>query len=91
MEYTVVADGGTVEYGSNGRDPALYRADGEHEPLPLPADDGYQAEIQYFLDCADQNKQPEYCSPADSADAVRLTQLLEESRARNGEKLPCLL
>lgn len=89
MEYTVVCDGGTVEYSSNGRDPELYRADGESEKLPQPQKDGYQAEIEYFLDCASAGKQPEICSPRDSANAVILTKLLSDSRANNGEKIRC--
>ena len=87
MEYTVVCDGGTVEYSSMGREPALYRADGEIEPLPQPAADGYQAEIEYFLDCASSGKTPDYCSPQDSAAAVALTNLISESRSKNGEKV----
>jgi len=90
MEYTVVADQGTVEYSSAGREqPTLYRADGEKEILPLSDLDGYQAEIEYFLDCAEAGKEPEICSPKESADAVRLTRLLDESRAKNGEKVRC--
>lgn len=87
MEYTVVCDGGTVEYSSIGREPALYRADGEVEALPVPSTDGYQAEIEYFLECASTGKQPDYCSPKDSAAAVALTNLISESRAKNGEKV----
>ncbi|MBI3209218.1 MAG: Gfo/Idh/MocA family oxidoreductase [Candidatus Solibacter usitatus] len=89
MEYTVVCDGGTVEYSSAGREPALHRANGESEILPLPATDGYQGEIEYFLDCAESGRKPELCSPQDSAAAVRLTKLLEQSRSRNGEKVAC--
>lgn len=87
MEYTVVCDGGTVEYSSIGREPALYRADGEVEALPVPSTDGYQAEIEYFLECASTGKQPDYCSPKDSAAAVALTNLISESREKNGEKV----
>jgi predicted dehydrogenase len=89
MEYTVVADGGAVEYSSAGRPPVLYRSDGEVEPLPEPEKDGYQAEIEYFLECASTGKQPELCLPADSANAVKLTKLFEEARAKNGEKVKC--
>ncbi len=89
MEYTVVGDGGAVEYSSEGRPPALHRADGEVEELPQPDRDGYQAEIEYFLECASAGRQPEMCRPEDSAAAVRLTQLMAESRARNGEKVKC--
>jgi predicted dehydrogenase len=91
MEYTVVCDGGTVEYSSLGREPALYRADGEVEALPTPTTDGYQAEIEYFLDCAAEGKSPDDCSPKDSAAAVALTKLISESRVKNGEKVKCQL
>lgn len=89
MEYTVVCDGGTVDYSSLGRDPVLYDAKGEETPLPLPQVDGYQAEIEYFLDCAEAGREPVLCKPEDSASAVRLTVLLAESRAKNGEKVAC--
>jgi predicted dehydrogenase len=91
MEYTVSGDGGTVEYSSAGRDPALYRGDGESEPLPLAAQDGYAAEIAYFIECARRNCAPEICPPEESAEAVRLTRLMLEARNRNGEKIECKL
>jgi predicted dehydrogenase len=88
MEYTVVADGGTVEYSSLDRPPALYSADGEREALLLEETDGYRAEIEYFLDCCRRNARPELCEPEDSANAVALTRLMLEARKRNGEKIP---
>lgn len=91
MEYTVVADGGTVDYSSAGRPPALYRANGEMELLPLPDVDGYRAEIEYFLDCCRHNRPPEFCPPEESAGAVALTRCLLEARNRNGEKIRCNL
>ncbi len=87
MEYTVVADGGTIEFDSAGVPPTLYRADGEAEVLPLSDTDGYQAEIEYFLDCCIEGRKPELCRPEESAAAVKLTRLIEESRSRNGEAL----
>jgi predicted dehydrogenase len=89
MEYTVVADGGTVEYSSLDRPPVLYSSDGEREALPMEEKDGYQAEIEYFLDCCRRGAKPELCKPEDSADAVALTRLMLEARKRNGEKIPC--
>lgn len=89
MEYTVVADGGTVEYSSMSAPPVLYNADGEREALPMGDKDGYQAEIEYFLDCCRRGAVPELCSPEDSVKAVALTQLMLEARKRNGERIPC--
>lgn len=91
MEYTVVADGGTVEFSSAGRPPALYDAQGEVKMLEMPETDGYQAEVAYFLDCVRSGSKPERCSPEDSAAAVKLTQLMVEARTRNGERIECNL
>lgn len=89
MEYTVVTDGGSVEYSSFDRPPALYSADGEREALTLTEKDGYQSEIEYFLDCCRRGAKPDLCSPESSADAVALTNLMLEARKRNGAKIPC--
>jgi predicted dehydrogenase len=89
MGYTVVSDGGTVEYSSLNSPPALYSADGEREALHMEETDGYRVEIEYFLDCCRRNACPELCRPEDSANAVALTRLMLDARKRNGEKIPC--
>ncbi len=91
MEYTVVADGGTIEFSSAGHPPALYRADGEKEALAIPQEDGYQKEIEYFVGCVRDGRQPDFCPPAESANAVKLTRLMAEARTRKGEKIACKL
>jgi predicted dehydrogenase len=92
MEFTVVADGGTMEYSSAGRPATLYTAEGKTEPLAA-ADDGewYRAEIEYFHDCCTTGKKPVLCAPEESAAAVKLTRLMLESRARQGERIACRL
>lgn len=89
MEFTLVADGGTLEFSSAGRPLTLYRASGEETVLETPDVDGYQAELEYFLECAASGKPPEFCPPRESAIAVKLTRLMVESRGRNGARLPC--
>ena len=84
MEYTVSADGGTVEYSSAGRPPTLYGKDGSERVLPLPEIDGYQAQLEYFIECAVNGRQPELCDPQDSADAVELTRLISDARRMRG-------
>jgi len=91
MEYTVVADGGTVEYSSAGRPPRFYRADGQSEALAEPEVDWYGAEIAYFLECCRTGRPPVECPPEESARAVKLALLLLESRRRKGEKIACNL
>ena len=89
MEYTVVADGGTIEFSSAGRPPTLYKDSGEAAALPVAKKDGYQAEIEYFVDCVKSNRQPEICPPAESSLAVKLTRLMVEARKRKGERIAC--
>jgi predicted dehydrogenase len=91
MEYTIVADCGTLEFSSAGVAPTLYRADGEAEPLNLAPTDGYQAELEYFVECCRAGRRPDFCPPEESAAAVKLARLVEEARRRNGEKLPCTI
>jgi len=91
MEYTVVADGGTVEYSSAGRPATLYRADGKTEALPPNDGDWYQAEIEYFVECCRTGGKPASCPPEESALAVKLTRMMLESRKRQREKIACRL
>ena len=88
MEYTIVADGGTVEYSSaSGKDPQVYRPGQEAVTLSPPAPvDGYREEIRYFVECCATGTEPVYCSPAESAQAVKVTRLMSEARMKNGEK-----
>ncbi len=89
MEYTVVADGGTIECGSAGREPAVYAENGSKEALSLEEKDGYLAEIEYFVKCCREGRQPELCPPAESAAAVKVMRLMLEARERQGETIPC--
>jgi len=89
MEYTASFDQGTLEFSSAGRPVTLYNADGEAAPYQVSDKDGFVSEIEYFIECATENKTPEKCSPRESAAAVKITLLMAEARKRNGEKIPC--
>ena len=91
MEFTVVADGGTLDYHSDGRPLALYGADGEKQILDSAEDDWFAEELEYFVDCAVHGRNPELCPPEESALAVKLARLMVESRKRNGERIACNL
>ncbi len=91
MEYSVAGSGGVLEYSSAGVPPTLYAPDGTRTELAVAGKDGYQAEIEYFVECCLEGRQPDLCPPAESAKAVRLAELMLESRAKQGEKLRCLL
>ena len=89
MEYTVIADSGAVEFSSDGRPPTLYESRKEAEPLKLKEHDGYQAEIEYFVDCCISGGKPVLCPPEESAAAVKLARIMVDSRNKNGAKVKC--
>ena len=89
MEFTIVADNGTLEFNSANRPLAEYGVAGRQHPLDVPTTDGYRAELEYFLDCATRGAEPLACPPEESAAAVKLAHLMLESRNRNGEKIAC--
>jgi len=91
MEYTVVCEGGTIEYSSAGKPPTLFSAGGTESVLPQPARDGYEAEIAYFVECCTKNQKPDRCPPEESAQAVKLARFIAEAREHKGEKVPCNL
>ncbi len=88
MEYTVVGECAAIEYSSAGRPPHWYGREKDYE-IPLEATDGYQAEIEYFVECCRAGRAPERCSPESSAAAVRVARLLDEARSKKGEPVPC--
>jgi predicted dehydrogenase len=89
MEFTVVADGGTLEFNSAGAPLAEYGADGCQHAVEVSATDGFRAELEYFLECARRGQKPLACPPEESAAAVKLARLMLQSRNKNGEKMAC--
>ena len=85
-EFTVSLQTATLDFNTAGRRLTLYGG------AALPAYsviDGYTAEIEYFGECCQARKSPEMCPPEESAAAVKLMQLMLESRRQNGETIPC--
>lgn len=89
MEFTVVGDDGVAEYSSAGRPLAVYWSDGRREAPSVEGKDGYQAELEYFLDCCRKGHPPAECPPEESSLAVKLTNFMVEARQRKGEKVRC--
>jgi len=63
--------------------------EGQDEPIELPENLEYVDQMAYFLECCRENAAPEQCLPAESANAVRVANLLRESRAQNGKEISC--
>lgn len=90
MEFTVVAENGTVEYHSGQGDPVLYRPGKEPKVLDTAGmTDGYQAETEYFVDCCRAGASPALCPPAESSLAVKLALAMDAARAEQGKEISC--
>ena len=78
-----------------GEDAALSFAEGklrlnlsdDEQFVDIPEHREYFEQIAYFVECCRNNSAPEQCLPAESARAVRLANLLKDSRAQNGKEL----
>lgn len=84
MEFTVLGERGVYEYNSESRPLKKY---GSGEEVALESMDGYAAEIAYFAECCASGKQPAFCTPESSGEAVRLALALFEARSKNGERI----
>ena len=84
MEFTVLGDQGVLEFNSESRPLKRY---GGGEEVALEPADGYAAEISYFAECCRTGEQPSLCSPADSAESVRLALGMFKAREKNGERI----
>ncbi len=88
MEFTIVCDGGTLEYHSASPGLSLHGADGESSNVEIPSQDGFQAELQAFVDACESGKASDACPPGESAEAVAMTLAMRESRASGGVEVP---
>jgi len=87
MEYTVAADGATLNYHSEMGPPKRYNPFSNAIFLPFTDQNAYASEIEYFLNCVESGNRPERCTPESSAEAVRLIGRMLEARERNGERV----
>ncbi len=80
MRYVVNFEDATATFDLH-REPQLRVTDaaGAEEQIPLSQSDGWQMEIEYFLDCIENKQQPSLVSLRDGAEAVRLIEVERES------------
>lgn len=87
----------SASFQIEGDDAALFFEDGklwmsgsgEKQPVDIPEHQEYLEQIRYFVECCRSNTVPELCPPAESAQAVRLANLLKASRDKNGMEVLC--
>jgi predicted dehydrogenase len=87
MEFSIVCEGGTLDFHSGLRRLTLYGADGKAEDAQLPEIDGFQAELRAFADACESGQAPENCRPEDSAVATKMTLAMRASREQGGKPI----
>ncbi|HYG75891.1 MAG TPA: Gfo/Idh/MocA family oxidoreductase [Planctomycetota bacterium] len=82
MRYTVVFDKATLDFdiGREGKVLMLHKAGAkEPEVVSVPAVNGWEEEIDYFLTCIQKRRAPTVTTAADAVESVRLVHLEQES------------
>ena len=87
MEFTIVCEKGTLDYHSGLRPLTLYTADGEEVEVEKPDVDGFAAEMGAFVAACEKGEAPTECRPEESAESVRMTLAMRDSRERGGERI----
>ena len=87
MEFTIVCDGGTLDYSSAKPGLSLYGSDGRMVEVALPEQDGFVGELQSFVDSCREGAPPADCLPEESAESVAMTLAMGRSRASGGARV----
>ncbi len=87
MEFSIVCEGGTLDFHSGLRRLTLYRGDGSSEEPELSQQDGFVTQLSAFADACDSGTTPELCPPEESALATRMTIAMRTSRERGGKPI----
>ena len=85
MQFSIICEGGTLDFHSALRRLTLFGADGKSEEVELPKTDGFQAELQAFASACENGQAPEICRPEDSAVATKMTLAMCASREQGGK------
>ncbi len=87
MGFTAVFEKGAIDFDlKSGKPLTVYRWGAQPETPPMGPDDGYLAEIKYFLGCIENNRKPRTSTPAESRDAVAIA-LAEVRSAQTGKRI----
>jgi len=87
MEFSIVLEGGTLDFHSAHRPLTLYRKNGPAEELSLSKDDAFQSELAAFVAACETGSAPKECRPEESALATRTALTMRTSRDHGGLRL----
>lgn len=72
IEYFFRAGGASFEIGEPQSHVLIFEAGKPPEPVELETGDGFERELEYFVDCVEENKKPEYVTAAEARLAVQV-------------------
>ncbi|MYB52175.1 MAG: hypothetical protein F4X77_08245, partial [Acidobacteriia bacterium] len=87
MEFTILCDGGTLDYSSDRPGLSLYGSDGKLAEVEVPEQDGFVGELQSFVDSCERGVPPADCPPEESAESIAMTLAMRRSRASGGARV----
>jgi predicted dehydrogenase len=71
MSFQITCETATIQYSSaRAKTLVIYPNGGGEEYPPFDGTDGYQSEINYFLDCIEKNTSPTVVTPAEAREAL---------------------
>jgi predicted dehydrogenase len=87
MGFTAVFEKGAVVWDMiTGQPLTVHRPGADPETPTVPAEEGYYAEIEYFLRCIERGEDPKTSTPQESRDAVAIA-LAEKQSALTGSSV----
>lgn len=85
MAFEILCEKGVLSFHTGLERPlTIFHADGKKEVPEVAEGDGYSGEIDYFVRCIQEDRDPELSPPSESAMSVRLGHLLKLSREKRG-------
>jgi UDP-N-acetylglucosamine 3-dehydrogenase len=79
VEYFFRAGGASFEIGEPQTHVLIFEAGKPPEPVKLETADGFESELNYFVNCIEKNKEPEYFTDADARLAVKVAEASRQS------------
>lgn len=85
MEFHVMCETASIEFNGSGFN--AYTSDGGTVALEKTEGDGYSRELHYFMDCINNDTEPETVTAEDAVEAVRICMAEIESAQAGGKEV----
>jgi UDP-N-acetylglucosamine 3-dehydrogenase len=79
IEYFFRAGGASFEIGEPQSHVLIFESGKLPEPVSLETGDGFERELEYFVNCVEQNREPDYVTAIDARLALQVAQASRQS------------